>query len=150
MIKGVGVTVLVLVVGLMSAAAGIFSARSSMSIRITDDNGGLVDDYIRFYERLRLSRVQVRIEGACISACTIVLSLPKSQVCITPEARLGFHLAHNVATNAPMPEATDDMIREYYPSIVQRWIKEHGPLKSSVTYMTGEEAISLGVLPPCP
>jgi hypothetical protein len=45
------------------------------------------------FDALRLAGAHVIIDGECISACTVVTSLPPSKVCITSRAELGFHSA---------------------------------------------------------
>lgn len=68
-------------------------ARAS-AYRITFDPGGVVDAYVEKYNALRLAGGQVIIDGACLSACTLVAGLiPAERVCVTAHAFLGFHSA---------------------------------------------------------
>lgn len=117
-------------------------------VQVINDPGGNVGDYLRWYERLNASGIQVRVIGACISACTLVLSLPKSASCITVGARLGFHLAS--VNGLPDPDMTKQLGAAFYPPAVVKWIEEHGPLVQAPIYMTGEELINLGVMRECP
>jgi len=63
--------------------------------RITRDPGGLLDQYKAKYTVVRDRGERVIIDGMCSSACTLVLGIvPLSRVCVTPRARLGFHMAY--------------------------------------------------------
>ena len=118
---------------------------------IDDDDGGVVDTFLMFYRRIRDSHVPVRLRGLCVSACTLVLILPKEQVCAEPTASLGFHLAAHFdgATRIYDPELTAVMVKRYYPAAVQKWLAER-ELKPSVIYMDYDTITSLGVFDPCP
>jgi hypothetical protein len=120
-------------------------ARATVVVR--DDPGGMVSDYIRWLERVADASVLIRIEGQCISACTLVLALPPGAACMLPTAKFGFHLAS--IDGVPNEEATQELIQRFYPPRVQQWIKDHGPLVSAPTYMLGSEAIELGVIEEC-
>lgn len=61
---------------------------------INDDHGGIVDEYINHYLLVRSAGEHLRIDGECVSACTLFLGIvPLRRVCITPNAKLGFHSA---------------------------------------------------------
>jgi hypothetical protein len=61
-------------------------------VRIVSSLGGTVGSYLSFFSRVRQSGERVIIDGPCISACTLVLStIPRSRVCVTSRAILGFH-----------------------------------------------------------
>jgi hypothetical protein len=119
-------------------------------IVINDDGGGGVSDHVKFYNRIREAGIPVRIEGMCVSACTLVLDLPRNEVCITSTASFGFHLASD---GDPNPNLTEALIRRFYPPAVQQWIKDytriHGKLSERVIYMTFDEIMDLDVLSEC-
>ena len=104
---------------------------------INDDHGGRIGDYVDKYNVLRASGEKVIIDGMCASACTIVLTLPKEQVCATRRARLGFHQAWDMGTAmingkpvnniVPNKEATE-MLFGFYPKRVHTWINMHNGL----------------------
>ncbi len=72
--------------------------------------------------------VDVRIVGPCQSACTVLLGhIPRSWICVTPEASFGFHLAH-------LPSATATLWNAYAPDI-RAWIKAHGGLTADFIWM---------------
>jgi hypothetical protein len=62
--------------------------------RILSSSGGEVSSYLAVFARVRQSGDRVIIDGPCLSACTLVLStIPKSRICVTRRAVLGFHAA---------------------------------------------------------
>ena len=139
---GVAVAVAALVASVLTVPP---PSRASVSIHL--DPGGNVADYLRWYRRLADAGVIAKVDGSCVSACTLVLAMPSAAVCITREARLGFHLA--TVNDIPRPDVTDELVQEFYPPSVQQWIKKHGPLVSAPIYLSGSEAIALGVMREC-
>ncbi len=62
-------------------------------IVIKADRGGLITDYAERFLSARATGEQVVIDGACLSACTLVVGmLPRDKVCATPKAVLGLPL----------------------------------------------------------
>lgn len=103
---------------LLAAASG---ARAE-TIEINGDHGGLLYFYQKKWEALAAKKVNVRITGPCSSACTVLLGyIPRKDICVTPNAALGFHLA-------TMQFATDQLLAAY-PDDVKAWINQHGGLK---------------------
>src|ERR1700686_103793 len=71
-------------------------AAANATVRIRDDMGGLMTQYASRFATVRESGEKVVIDGPCFSACTMLLGiLPRDQVCVTPNAVLGFHAAWN-------------------------------------------------------
>lgn len=118
---------------------------------IDDDDGGYIADHLKFYARIRDSGIQVRVRGVCVSACTLVLTLPYEQTCIEPTASLGFHAAS--AYGRVNLDFTRVMITRYYPQAVQdfiaAWVTKNGVLTDKVFYMSAEEAVRLNVMRAC-
>lgn len=132
------------------AAILTFASLAHAEVRplvIDNDDGGDVDTFIMWYERVRQSGVPVRVRGICASACTIVTSLPKEQVCIEPTASLGFHLFR--VNGDSDPGATQAYIRRYYPVELQAWLKDQPDLTPNVVYMSAAEAVESGSVRPC-
>lgn len=103
-------------------------------IQVEADPGGSIAARAAQIEQIRRSGAQVRIVGRCNSACTMYLGLPRSQVCVAPGARLGFHSAYYWPSQRfPAPEATAQMMG-YYPDFVRARLQ---PLTSKMQYMTG-------------
>jgi hypothetical protein len=116
------------------------------TITIDDDFGGSVYTYDMWYKRVKESGVPVRIEGVCISACTLVLSLPPEQVCVASSASFGFHLASNA--NGPDPEFTQALIRRYYPAPIRAWLAARR-LEEKVIFLSGQAVVAMGVFKSC-
>src|SRR6516164_9684431 len=82
------------------ARAMASSARAM--ILITADRGGLITDYAERFLSARATGEQVVIDGACLSACTLVVGmLPRDKICATPKAVLGFHAAWRQGQQPP-------------------------------------------------
>lgn len=118
---------------------------------IDDDEGGYIADHLKFYARIRDSGIPVRIRGLCVSACTLVLTLPYEQTCIEPTASLGFHAAS--AYGRINLDYTRVLITRYYPQAVQdfiaAWMDKNGALTDKVFYMSAAQAVELGVMRAC-
>lgn len=115
-------------------------------IIIDNDGGGNVATFSMWYDRVRASGVPVRIRGICDSACTIVLSLPRDQVCIEPTGSLGFHLA--TYDGEPALSFTGAMIRRWYPEAARKWLTGQS-LQEAPLYMTANTVVRLGIFPMC-
>ncbi len=112
-------------------------------VRIADDRGGLIGNYVDKYQSLRTSGETVIIDGLCASACTIVLgAVPHERICVTSQAILGFHAAWDTGANGrevTNPHATQ-MLNSMYPSAVRRWIAARGGLKPQMIFLRGKES----------
>ena len=63
-------------------------------MRIAEDRGGQIGQYLQAFNTLRSSGERVIVDGNCLSACTLVLGLvPRERICATQRARFGFHAA---------------------------------------------------------
>lgn len=118
---------------LLATVLSLFtSVASAATIDITDDRGGFLFLYQMRWEKLAAQGVSVRIAGPCLSACTILLGyIPRKEVCATPNASLGFHLA-------TMQFATDQLWK-IYPQDIRTWITQHGGLTYQVLWMQAPE-----------
>lgn len=104
---------------------------------IRNDGGGNVSDYIR--KRERLAKLDsVRIEGKCLSACTIYTTLPNA--CVAPDAEIGFH---GTLPRVPFAQRALDMrLGNFYRGEVKRrydreWRHLRG--KNQFHIVTGQE-----------
>ena len=81
-------------VGLGAAAALLWSSAAPATMVITADIGGSINQYEQRYAMVRDTGQHVVIDGLCFLACTLVLGMvPRERICVTPNARLGFHAA---------------------------------------------------------
>ncbi|MFE3838667.1 hypothetical protein [Pseudogemmobacter sonorensis] len=114
---------------------------------VRHDLGGGVEERIRSVERLRAQGTRIRIEGICISACTLYLGLP--QTCVSPSARLGFHGPSSSLPGLPLPrsefERVSQTMASYYPAAMRRWFMSEARMITRDYYLiSGHDAIALG------
>jgi len=111
-------------------------------VRILGSLGGQVGPFLDLFERVRDSGERVVIDGPCLSACTLVLSMvPNNRICVTRRAVLGFHAARSVDRRGRMyaePEASE-LVLEAYPAPVRGWIVRRGGLTSRLLLLRGRE-----------
>jgi hypothetical protein len=101
---------------------------SAETIDVSDNHGGSVAEYSAHWSELARRGVNVRIVGPCQSACTVLLGqIPRSHICVTPEASFGFHLAHLSSATATL--------RNAYSSDIKAWIDAHGGLTHDFMWM---------------
>jgi hypothetical protein len=75
-------------------------------VRILASPGGQVGPFLDLFERIRDSGERVVIDGPCLSACTLVLSMvPTERICVTRRAILGFHAARSMDRRGRMYRA---------------------------------------------
>jgi hypothetical protein len=119
-------------------------------VRIRSSPGGEVISYLRFFEIIRNSGDRVIIDGPCLSACTLVLSVvPNDRICVTRRAVLGFHAAAAVDESGEryaIP-ATTRLIAQTYPPPVRAWIYRHGGLSGRLLLLRGRELAA--IFPSC-
>jgi hypothetical protein len=98
------------------------SLASAETIDVNNDRGGFVFLYQAKWEKLAQQGVNVRVSGSCLSACTILLGyIPRRDICVTPGATFGFHLA-------TIQFATDQLWKAY-PKDIRDWINKQGGLE---------------------
>src|SRR5215475_1670228 len=119
-------------------------ARATMLI--TADRGGLLTDYAERFLSARATGEQVVIDGACLSACTLVVGmLPRDKVCATPKAVLGFHSAWRATRNGGTvnsPLANQAMM-EVYPAGLRSWIVRRGGLTKKMIFLQGRDLAAI-------
>jgi hypothetical protein len=115
-------------------------------VRILASPGGQVGPFLDLFERVRASGERVVIDGPCLSACTLVLSVvPDDRICVTRRAILGFHAARSIDRRGRMsaePEASE-LVLETYPAAVRGWIRSRGGLTSRLLLLRGRELAAI-------
>ena len=115
-------------------------------VRILKSPGGEVGPFLDLFEKVRDSGERVVIDGPCLSACTLVLSLvPSERICVTRRAVLGFHAARSIDRRGrtyPEPEASE-LVLEAYPAPVRNWISRRGGLTSRLLLLRGRELAAM-------
>jgi len=119
-------------------------ARADM--RILGSPGGQVGPFIDIFDKVRESGERVVIDGPCMSACTLVLSLvPSERICVTRRAVFGFHAARSIDRRGRVyaePEASQ-LVLEAYPGPVRDWIVRRGGLTSRLLLLRGRELAAM-------
>jgi hypothetical protein len=115
-------------------------------VRILASPGGQVGPFLDLFERVRASGERVVIDGPCLSACTLVLSMiPSDRICVTRRAILGFHAARSIDQRGRLyaePEASE-LVLEAYPAAVRGWIRQRGGLTSRLLLLRGRELAAI-------
>jgi hypothetical protein len=137
----------ILAAGLLTIVTGATIAPPAHAdIRILASPGGEVGSFIDLFERLRASGERIVIDGPCLSACTLVVSMvPRDRICVTRRAVLGFHAARSIDRRGHIyaePKASR-VVLETYPSSVRRWITRHGGLTSRLILLRGRELAAI-------
>jgi hypothetical protein len=127
---------------LTSVLCGLALPPAHAEVRILASAGGQVGTFLDLFERVRASGERVVIDGPCLSACTLVLSLvPGDRICVTRRAILGFHAARSVDRRGRTyaePEASE-LVLAAYPVPVRNWIRRHGGLTSRLLLLRGRD-----------
>ena len=131
---------------LFAAVVAVLAMPASAEVRILASPGGRVGPFLELFEQVRASGERVVIDGPCLSACTLVLmSLPRSRICVTPRAILGFHAATSrdfLGRRVYEPEATG-VVLSAYPPRVRQWIVRRGGLSSRMLLLRGSELAAM-------
>ena len=81
----------------LAAALSVLVSPVQAEVRILSSPGGQVGPFLDLFEEVRASGERVVIDGPCLSACTLVLSLiPSERICVTRRAIFGFHAARSI------------------------------------------------------
>ena len=125
----------VVVVVLMAPGA---SMADDQAIYVSHDPGGDLGFYKVKAQVARELKLKFAIDGLCASACTLLIGLPPSQVCVTGRARLYFHrarLKRRVANGRRLLWEANRMMFASYPVSVQNWIDQRGGLTDRMLRM---------------
>jgi hypothetical protein len=119
-------------------------ATAVATIRIGDDGGGQIGAYLAKYRALRASGERVEIDGACASACTMLLGIvPRNRICVTQRASLVFHSAWDAQADQAVAADGNRILWSNYPESVRHWIKRHGGLRDHVITLRGPELAAM-------
>jgi hypothetical protein len=130
---------------LIFLVAVVLASSSAMAeYRITRDLGGSVQDHKEKFAAVRDSGQRVVIDGACDSACTLVLGIvPLSRICVTERGSFGFHMAYyDLALTDGVKVVSYLGSAEFmsvYPAAIKDWISRKGGLTQDVKYLYGPE-----------
>src|ERR1700743_2337229 len=115
-------------------------------IRILASPGGQVGPFLDLFERVRQSGERVVIDGPCLSACTLVLSMvPNNRICVTRRAILGFHAARSMDRRGRLyaePEASEFVLEAHQAPGRER-IRGRGLQSSLLLLLRGRELAAI-------
>ena len=135
------ITIVLLLVSVVAARA---------DVRITSSPGGEVGSFLRLFAEVRQSGQRVIIDGPCISACTLVLSMiPQERICVTSRAILGFHAARRLDRRGRFYAAPAEtrILSATYPAQVRGWIERNGGLTEKPIFLSSRQLA--GLYPRC-
>lgn len=113
---------LVVLVGLTASAGG---RRPTVHV-IRHDDGGVLTTYIARYVNWDDAGDSARIEGDCMSACTLILgNLDNRRICATHDARFGFHSAALQPSNR-FSQAGTEFMWFFYGDDARAVLAQHG------------------------
>lgn len=100
---------------------------------IRESWGGVIQEYIDSFEKIRDMGARVAIIGECASACTLVLGIvPRDRICAGPDATLSFHSTTYwpQGFGPKKPHRHDEMgtelMRAYYAEDVRAAVRKAG------------------------
>jgi hypothetical protein len=131
---------------LAAVLCGLLLPPAQAEVRILASPGGQVGPFLDLFERVRDSGERVAIDGPCLSACTLVLSMvPQNRICVTRRAILGFHAARSVDRQGRMyaEPGASELVLQAYPAPVRGWIHRRGGLSSRLLLLRGRELAAI-------
>jgi hypothetical protein len=121
-------------------------ASASAAVRIQSDPGGEIGTYLYQFAVMREAGESVIIDGPCLSACTLVLSMiPRSRICVTERAQLGFHAAWSPDLDGRRQtnRRATRMMLSTYPRPIKKWIQRRGGLTPRMIWLRGSELAAM-------
>src|SRR5260221_1225540 len=111
-----------------------------------NDEGGLLGEYVEKYRAMAARGDRLVVDGPCYSACTLALGIV--DVCATPRASLGFHMAQSMTLFGYFPSYYwSRYMMAHYPPEITAWIVSNGGLTTALKILRGEELAAL--VPSC-
>lgn len=101
------------------------------------DEGGFIDHQAMRIERLNENGTRVEIRGVCLSSCTMYLGA--DDVCVSPNAYLGFHGAmefYFVPATPTNKMKYDTQMASFYPPNLKEWFMNEG--RNTIFFWTGK------------
>jgi hypothetical protein len=105
-------------------------------VRVMTDEGGYFHSY-------RDHGQYVAIIGSCKSACTLWLGLPEDQLCVAPQAWLGFHKPKGYAWGRLDAKSTEDATAALWAGYSAPLQARLGELTDAMVYLRGRDLIAM-------
>ena len=134
--------ILAAALALLCTAPASEPAWASAELRIQSSAGGVIGDYLKLFMLAREAGHTVVIDGPCLSACTLVLSvMPRNRICVTRKAVLGFHAAWMPDEDGKVHthRGATRLMMATYPQGVRKWIDRRGGLSRKTLLLRGRE-----------
>lgn len=103
------------------------------TVSISNNSGGNVAAFAIETASYRSAGTMVKFDGRCDSACTLFLSLPTSQTCVSHGAFFRFHSP--TAGSARSERIAQNFMMRKYPGWVRSWIASHNGLSRELITM---------------
>jgi hypothetical protein len=116
------------------------------TVRVSDDLGGQIGEYLEKFKAIRASGERVEINGICASACTLLLgTIPRNRICVTPQAIFEFHGAWDPTPSGGQVVSTagNHILWSTYPPEIRTWITRHGGLGTQIIYLRGPQLLAM-------
>ena len=117
---------------------------SDETIYIRHDKGGDLAIYKIKAIVARELNLKIVIDGICASACTVLIGLPRDQVCATERAELQFHsarLARPRSDGQALVQRANINLMKSYPPGIRNWINRQGGLTNQLLKMKPREVL---------
>jgi hypothetical protein len=131
---------------LISALLALAAPPAAAEVRILASPGGKIGSYLDLFALVNASGERVVIDGPCMSACTLVLTMiPRERICVTRRAVLGFHAASSFDRRGRrvLEREASQAVVEAYPPPVRRWITKRGGLTARTILLRGRELAAM-------
>lgn len=106
---------------------------TSTKVVLYDEPGGLLGEHLQRFQGIALTGKQVEVRGACVSACTVVVSVVRREnICFGEDASLKFHWASYGINSPDVGKPNYDAtlgIYERYPADIRAWIDAKGGIE---------------------
>ena len=124
------------------------TAAQAKTWTITHDEGGYLQIYYEKVQAINKRQDLVRIDGPCVSACTMYLGADR--LCITDRAAFYFHAAR---ATGKMTKADWELVRRWddmtLPAWVHKWIKDNDAYASVASLKLMPAAYAMKYIPKC-
>ncbi len=145
-----------LLISAYGAYAGVISDRHLEERRYTikEDTGGVVSDFEINIKFLETKNIQIKLDGVCASSCTLLLSHPKIDMCVTYKAVMQIHEPFLMGESGDVVYSINGIVNGItlwqtvfwndYPEWVKEYINERGSYVPSV-YVTGKTTDTMDI-----
>lgn len=107
---------------------------------ILNDRGGSVLSALARRAKLERWGGRVEIRSACISACTVLITLPNA--CLGPGTSIAFHAPRIYGTNIVPPGVVEMMAATYRGGIRDKWLNDWSK-RRSLSWIKAPEYVKL-------